>query len=342
MNGGNKKIELTVSDTQVLKGIALVLLLIHHLFFLDRGLYHDCYIGTVPIVQTLGLVSKVCVAIFVFLSGYGLVKSCERNLSFSIVQFYKKRLSNLYMNYWFIYLLFVPFLYFFFHTDVYPSFLYFCIDFLGLARCFQTPTYNATWWFYSCILPLYIIFPLLRYLLDKGLWFLLVVISEVFLLKGPFVSYLAPIQYYLLPFVVGMVFAKLQVLSVLAKYRYLASSFLWGILLIFSILWRQFGFKIKDVCVDTVIVVLGVILFSMIKNRMKVDNRALMFLGKHSFNIFLFHTFLIDYFRPYVYCSMNPFISFMILLLMSSVVSIIIESLKHHLLFYRVQNGIIK
>ena len=56
--------ELTLHDTSILKGIAICAMLWHHLFLL-----HPDY-GNV--VYHLALLGKVCVAIFLLLSGYGL------------------------------------------------------------------------------------------------------------------------------------------------------------------------------------------------------------------------------------------------------------------------------
>lgn len=63
--------QLSLKDTNVLKGVALLLLLWHHLFYKENGLYDDLYIAGHGLVNELSIVSKVCVAIFVFLSGYG-------------------------------------------------------------------------------------------------------------------------------------------------------------------------------------------------------------------------------------------------------------------------------
>lgn len=64
---------LILNDTLELKGIALLLLLCHHLLAEQTGLYYDFLFRGHPLVQTFGLWSKVCVSIFVLLSGYGLM-----------------------------------------------------------------------------------------------------------------------------------------------------------------------------------------------------------------------------------------------------------------------------
>ena len=60
-------------------------------------------------------------------------------------------------------------------------------------------------------------------------------------------------------------------------------------------------------------------------------SRALIFLGKHSGNIFLVHTFFYVYAPQYVYFSKSVLLSVLTLLLYSLVLSIVIEWLKRKL-----------
>lgn len=55
---------LSLNDTIALKGVAIIAMLCHHLFFQESAYG----VG----IQQFGIVCKVCVAIFLFLSGYGL------------------------------------------------------------------------------------------------------------------------------------------------------------------------------------------------------------------------------------------------------------------------------
>lgn len=66
-------------QTNISKGVAVLLLLWHHLFFNSETKYDQftslfSFHG-VPIECLLADFCKVCVAIFLFLSGYGLYKS---------------------------------------------------------------------------------------------------------------------------------------------------------------------------------------------------------------------------------------------------------------------------
>ncbi len=96
-------------DTRVLKGIAILLMLIHHLFYDEsmEGMFGDVSIFGFHVVHEMGGWSKVCVSIFVVLSGYGL-EVTTKDKEMNLVSFYKHRFKKLMLNYWFVWLLTVP------------------------------------------------------------------------------------------------------------------------------------------------------------------------------------------------------------------------------------------
>lgn len=189
----NNDFSLTLRDTNILKGVGLLLLLAHHLFYEQTGLYDDVHlVKDHYVVQDIGVWCKLCVSIFVFLSGYGLtVGAMKKNGINDIKQFYWHRLTKLLVNYWFIWLLFVPVSVFVFgrtftdayHTHIIPKFI---LDFFGILNCFGFLGYNATWWFYSCIIVLYLLFPWLYKLMEWNLWALLALVFAAFYIPGPF------------------------------------------------------------------------------------------------------------------------------------------------------------
>ena len=68
-------------DTALVKGIAILMMLFHHCFE-STGRYAGYEMNFFPLTesQTVTIASffKICVALFVFLSGYGIAKSLER------------------------------------------------------------------------------------------------------------------------------------------------------------------------------------------------------------------------------------------------------------------------
>ena len=209
---------LSKNDTNVLKGLAILLLLIHHLFYSNNGLYDDIRLfGDRFMVQEIGLISKVCVALFVMLSGYGLAIGAEKTGGVQDLKgFYLRRFKKLFLNYWLIWAIFVPVSIFAFgytFTDAYkydvPQQL--VLDILGLHDIFyQYPMmcYNPTWWFYSCIILLYLLFPFFyRWMKKDPLSVLLISIVISFL---P-IPQLLVIQFNILAFVIGLMIVSYKI-----------------------------------------------------------------------------------------------------------------------------------
>lgn len=96
-----------------LKGAGILLMLFHHLFYSpsSTSLFWDYHIHVgsfdFGVVNQIGIFSKLCVAIFVFASGYGL-ETTFYNKEIGALSFYIHQFKKLYLNYWFIWLLFVP------------------------------------------------------------------------------------------------------------------------------------------------------------------------------------------------------------------------------------------
>lgn len=208
----DKSLKLTTTDSNVLKGIALLFLLIHHLFYIRNGRFDDIEIFNGHyLVNMIGQACKVCVPMFVFLSGYGLTAGAEKMDSFDYKRFYIHRFSKLYLNYWLIWLIFVPIgvlglgISF---DKVYGNHILekIILDFFGLINLTGGYGYNPTWWFYSCITVLYLLFPFIitwcrrsKTLMHVILW------VSVVLLFCPFTP-LQPIRFYLLTFILGCYF----------------------------------------------------------------------------------------------------------------------------------------
>lgn len=332
--------ELTKTDTNILKGIALLLLLCHHLFYKENGLYDDVFIAGHGLTNEWGKICKVCVAIFVFLSGYGLMKS-NQGKKIKMMRFYWNRMTKLLLNYWVIWLLFVPAGVFLFGRTfevVYVNHIHarFLLDLGGLAYMFGFYGYNATWWFMSCIIMLYAMYPILSIRGgDTNILipcFLLSVLLSLFNLP-----FLLPVRYYLMTFIAGMLFASGNLLS---KYRLQnrLQKILCFLFFMFCLLVRN-RLGAYAMQFDTFICIVGIILYSNIGINNVMCQHLLTFIGKHSMNIFLFHTFIYYYyFREFIYAPQNPILIFLLLLGICLIISVLIEKLKGALQFQRLES----
>lgn len=210
----NYRMKLSIQDSNVLKGIAILIMLWHHLFLRpEMYAYNDIVIHGHGIAQEIAIMCKVCVAIFVFVSGYGLTEKYGDGANIKLKDFYWKRFTKLMHNYWFVWLIFVPISVLWLgpsFAESYGSDKFLqgrvVLDFLGIVN-WLGPTvynYNAAWWFYGCIIGLYLLYPLLLRMAKQNEYYLIVFAIAVFCLPSDF---LFCIRIYLPVFVCGMLYS---------------------------------------------------------------------------------------------------------------------------------------
>lgn len=321
-----KKFDLSITNAN--KGMALMLILWHHLF------YEKPEAGWI-VFQT-ALLAKVCVAIYVLLSGYGLAESAKKKKS-EILSFYKKRAIKLYMNYWLIALIFIPIGTLFMGRSLESVFgenAYFglFIQMTGIHMFTDVGYgYNATWWFISLIIVLYAIFPFVFFLAEKfKLWFLAFCAAVLFV---P----IPLINDWIFPFAVGVYLSQtdgfVKLFGWLQKQGNVRFLILFSLTLFFA-WYRQNGYLFDSVRTDTFF---GIMLILWTTELILVSDTAkklLEFIGIHSFNIFLFHTFIYYYyFADLIYAFKNPLLIFAFLLIVCLIISVVIEALKKRLSF---------
>lgn len=151
------------NDTQYIKGIAIILMVIHHLFSFEDRISNVDYISLFSIFNKrieiiIGEYGKICVSIFLFLAGYGMFYLLKRGTGcFRIV---KKRLIKLLVNYWIIFALFVPIRFLFFDNSF--NLLEFIRNLLALSS-----SYNGEWWFLSMYIVVVLLFATMYTVIDK-------------------------------------------------------------------------------------------------------------------------------------------------------------------------------
>lgn len=313
-------------------------MLIHHLFYntWSRELYDDLIINGVGVVNQIGIFSKLCVAVFVFVSGYGLVKSTPKEVK--LKDFYWHRFKKLYLNYWFIWLIFVPVAVFVFGRSLIEAYgdnsiLKTILDLLGVLKIFGISSYNPTWWFYSCIIVLYLLFPFLNKFLLKYP-FVMFSISIAFSLINaiPGISFIPGIiiiMGYMFPFLMGMLMAKLPV----QYFKGIRTRDITLALLVLSA-WRFMNSSPKHLVDGLICATMALCLYKLpMKNWL---GSVFEVLGQHSMNMFLMHTFIYYFwFRDFIYCSRNSIIIFGLLLTTSFITSVVLEWIKRKIGFYK-------
>jgi peptidoglycan/LPS O-acetylase OafA/YrhL len=335
----------TQSTSNSAKGVALLLLLWHHLF-IEYPEYQQ-------FVYYSALMAKVCVAIFLLLSGYGLAKSNQLN-PMGLWSFYKKRLSHLYLNYWFIALIFVPMGVYFFNRPIagvfgtYP-YLKFAVQMLGFHLYFEDIGYgyNPTWWYMSIIIGLYLLFPFMyKAIKHYGGWALGPAMVLLMLPDGsPFG--ITALQYWVFPFMFGIYLALndsfeniSSVLKKTGRVRYLILVILLVLMVLLryqlSLVHYTFGLRIDGLMGS--LIILSV--FELTR-QFAIIGRGLAFLGEHLYNIFLFHTFIFYFFfQKFIYSFQIPILIFLVLLVLCVGISFLLEMIKKWIGFEKIQQAV--
>lgn len=298
------------------------LLLCHHhfLFVSKTGLWH-----------AIGLYGKLCVAMFVFLSGYGLYRSWR-----GVVHNYF-RLIRLYANYWIVAAIFIVLSACFFgrglhdvYQDRWP--MQFLLEIVGIEF---SNSFNPTWWYMGTAVALCVVFPFVRWLsgvCPAVLLGLSIVFSFLPFRPGPWLA----------PFAVGVIFAHYNVFDrlnacVRAPGRILDVI---GFLGLLSYARFVMGDRYDWVLSATIVSLLYVMRWTFVKRGWLLW-RLLSILGVYSMNIFLLHTFILAYFFPDFFRSLHPAVGLLVLTVVSTACAVAIEIIKDKSGFNRIVSKLV-
>ena len=349
----------TKEHTMQMKGIAIIILLFHHCFLNAQRWATVPYEklattkgwGYYPIsfapfsshtIQYLASFSKICVAMFVFMTGYGMWVSYESQKKKTTMSNYiKKRMVTLMTGFLIIFvvteILAIPtgrFIEVYGHD--FRSVVYMIIDALGLAKLLGTPLFCLTWWYMSLAIVLIMIFPFVHSVMEKYQW--VVVVASIIVPRACGFGQSTDLFRYLLAYTLGMYFAQHDLLARI-KEKFMEQNVAGKLLsLIVSLIglaviikcrqnawigWKYLdfwdGFAAMYVIVNSYIYILNG----------KWIVKGLGFLGKHSMNIFLIHSFYRDvFFHEFTYSFYYAWLDYIVLMAISLVTSIVLEWFK--------------
>lgn len=349
----------TKEHTMQMKGIAIIILLFHHCFLNAQRWATVPYEklattkgwGYYPIsfapfsshtIQYLASFSKICVAMFVFMTGYGMWVSYESQKKKTTMSNYiKKRMVTLMTGFLIIFvvteILAIPtgrFIEVYGHD--FRSVVYMIIDALGLAKLLGTPLFCLTWWYMSLAIVLIMIFPFVHSIMGKYQW--IVVVASIIVPRACGFGQSTDLFRYLLAYTLGMYFAQHDLLARI-KEKFMEQNVAGKLLsLIVSLIglaviikcrqnawigWKYLdfwdGFAAMYVIVNSYIYILNG----------KWIVKGLGFLGKHSMNIFLIHSFYRDvFFHEFTYSFYYAWLDYIVLMAISLVTSIVLEWFK--------------
>ena len=324
------------NESLEIKGIAILMMLFLHLFNTSANValcepLLNFWNGK-PLVLAMSRIAAFCVPIYIFISGYGLAITYEKKNKMNNIN----RSFRLYVNYWIVFLLFIP-LACLICPEKYPrSFSIFLKNFIGW-EC----SYNYEWWFLFpyLILALCSSFILsFLYRLNKRqsintlillfILYLAVNISGKFL-KAILAEFHSIQQLFWIislsfMFVCGAMFARYSLFQKMKnsvrnkkKYNLLLASILIGLLIIRMMLGPSI--------INPLFVVPFLICFLCMDRPLWLCS-FLRYFGHHSTNMWLTHTFFAYYlFQDLIYGFRYPIIIYIVLILVSLGSSYIIQ-----------------
>ncbi len=335
--------ELSRSDTTAIKGIAILLMLWHHLF-LNTMAY-----GT--LTHSLAVVFKVCVALFLFASGYGLTKQysqLEKPYFKNTIKFLLRRYANFFLSYWFCFVLVVVVgnVCGYSFSEAYPAGrnTLKCV-LLDVAGQMGYDSYLNPWWFNKMIIQLYLVFPVLflivrnKYLSWVGL--VLVVVVQLFAKSIPSNLFFV-VEGGLPAFYLGMLCARRRLLPE-------SNDRKWRPLLLIAGLLVCIGLMVLHVMVvkDPYVAVLlrASMAFCVIVAYKSIGDKhipVLNFVGKYATMMYLIHMLFIKLIPGIIYGAKYSVLIFVVLVAICIVAAMLIDALEKLFRYDRLRVGIVK
>lgn len=157
--------EFTKLDTSVMKGVAVSLMIAHHLFtfperLVDVGYISVPFINGMTLAACLGQFGKICVSVFTLLSGYGTYLSLSRAQNDAAVTL--RHIRSLYISYWKVFLIAVPISLFLSRSFGEGTAINVIYSFLGIRLA-----YCSEWWFIIPFAVLIILAPYTKRFIDR-------------------------------------------------------------------------------------------------------------------------------------------------------------------------------
>ena len=314
---------LSKQNTLQIKGGAIIMMIAYHLCGCPE-LYNEMHPNWYGNSLTKALV--LCVPIYLFISGYGL--QCGGTFC---IEKLTKRLKKTYGAFWWV---FIPFVSIGMLVGYYPlpiSISDFLMNLFGF-----TYQYNAAWWFLGIYIGQLIGFLFLSRLNVRWYYYLFIMIllfvGSRFILKSPidFNFWMEMFLIYLNVFMLGAFFSKFDVFKILDdklpdNKLFILMCGIFGCVL--SIIIRAYSPSVGIVELFSVpLFVWGI---KCISDRISEIRCVFSFLGKHSTNLWLIHTFFINYYLNAITFVCNSFIiSLSLVIVQSLMCSLVLEYFK--------------
>ena len=326
--------------SKIVKGLAILLLLVYHLFE-NAELVQSLNVNYSPFplegFLTFTGFGNICVSVFVFLTAYGISAGLLNTPQITVGDAYRqaaRRFLKLVIQFFILYVS-VNLLWcgIFDYDGLYgmhkQGFLYMLSDAVGFSQFFGTPTMNMTWWYMKVAYILIFLVPAMAFVVRKTGYSMLLM---AFLM--PFaVSMDTDIQryFFVAAFGVCAVYGKWPDRMFAWKLHPVVKWMIGLGVLVLSVLVRQnyVVYQTYVAYVDAPIALAIVYFACQVLGSIPVLAKVLSFIGSHSMNIYLVHTFFyMSLWRDFIYSFRYAGLIFIVLLVTTLLYSMVLEFVK--------------
>lgn len=331
----------TKEDTLLVKGIAILFMLFYHLFETYERV-NSLGVIYAPLSEDVFLMisgfGNICVAVFAFLSAYGISKKLISLEAADLRSWYKvsvKRYLKLLVGFLCIYasvtlLWFYKFDYVKLYGKGWQGVLCGILDALGLAQVAGTPTLCETWWYMEIAILIIFITPiLLKVVKSMGNYSIIVGVLLPLIVELPF-----DFKRYYFVILLGVVAANEEWFEKADFDRIPKwARILMGIVIFVAlVIIRQNYFVYNNFAylLDGAIAVFFAWFIKELLGGIPGVKQALRFLGKNSMNIYFIHSFIyMIIYQEFIYSFRYAGLIFAVLLVICLVYSICLEGIKN-------------
>lgn len=309
----------TKEKSLIAKGLCILIMIAHHLFAFPERMN---YVFDQSFVVFIGKECGIIVGLYVFISGFGLsTKQLTLRLGW-------KKIINLWKSFVWIFAFFVPLGFILSIYDFNLKEFFFNLFFISTS-------YNAEWWFLVLYLKLILFAVVLTNIRNSCIWNTVVILlSLITLLRNELHLYFIPMDIYLwlIVFLLSSTVYKYSLFEIFDKccgnyiinkyariflyilIAYLINHYIIHIPFLGRFVFLQYFFWFLS--------------FSLIDWPDQIS-KMLKYLGKHSLNMWLIHTFFCYYYFKQLFVNIhNPLLAYVILVIVTLLSSIVIEKIK--------------
>ena len=303
----------SIHVTQALKGIAILSMLFHHLFA-QSGTFEDVY-GVIftPFtrdqVNTVSSGAVICVSMFVFLTGYGMLLSLRKRSAREQESYVVRRYLKLMVSFQIVFIASLATcflrpdrLHMYFRDGKAAAIRYILTDALGFSTFAGTPGYNETWWYISFAVFLIFLMPIVTTLVRR---YGIAVVVLAGLTQSFGIDMGKPIARFALALTLGAWLADRRLLDAVAVFLTTSGRRVLFMLCMFFLSFGGFAVHLKwnlNPWANAFVILTLVLFLYVLIDLCHVRLRLLEFLGVYSMNIFLIHTLVYErYFTKIVY-----------------------------------------